>query len=896
MTDSQYHLLAVEDNPDQLRLIRDLFTLHPAARNNFLLTTVERLADALQEVAKASFDAALVDLNLPDSTGVDTFRKLHAAAPDMPIAIWSAHVDERVALGAVRAGAQEYLLKGEVSPTQLLRTMRHIIERARLHREALAAQARADSANRRVIAHIETMSAGFLALDNDYRVTYVNAAVEQMSGLSREQMVGRIIWDVFPDTVGTVFYENARIAIEERRPVSYEAYYPRLDLWVAVRAYPDEDGVFSYVTDITASKRFQTEIAERERHIRAILDSTPDCVKLIDVQGVVTEMNAAGLELLEATSADVVGHSICNFVVPEHHERMNSLIADVFTGARGTVEFEIIGKLGTRRWVSMRAAPLRGNDDRIIAALAITRDVSQQKRTERALQESEEYFRLLVDNLSDAVALTDPKGKILYISNVSEQILGFKPEEVIGRICWDFVHPDDAPGLQTRALERLEGDDKPAHSEVRMRHADGEWRFIQVRARLYPGGRYGEPDLLVTLRDITESKRIEQDLERAQDQLLHVQKLEAVGRLAGGVAHDFNNLLTAIGGHADLLLEQVANDAAARAELEEIKHGVGRAAALTRQLLAFSRKQMLQPVVLDLNTVVNDMRKLLSRLIGENIDLVTMSTTSDAAMTADRGQIEQVIMNLVVNARDAMPRGGRVTLTTKLCNVTETQPHRSGAAAGEYVCISVADTGGGMGKEVLDHIFEPFYTTKEIGKGTGLGLATVYGIVKQSGGYIDVYSTIGEGTRFELLFPHVELHRVRTQLPIRTGPEQPGTGSILIVEDEKAVRNVACRVLRRAGYDVIAANDGMDALEIGEDRLAAIDLVLTDVVMPRLNGPELVARLRAMRPELRVLFTSGYTDAAAFPQGAIGVGVAFLEKPFTPASLLEAVRSAIQHD
>ncbi|MGQ0814650.1 MAG: response regulator [Gemmatimonadota bacterium] len=432
-------------------------------------------------------------------------------------------------------------------------------------------------------------------------------------------------------------------------------------------------------------------------------------------------------------------------------------------------------------------------------------------------------------------------------------------------------------------------------------HADEETALTAMREGAHeylPKGDISPLQLVRTMRHLIERVRaerkaglIENALRRTQQELLHIQKLEAVGRLAGGVAHDFNNLLTAIGGNADLLLEHFGDNDEARAEIDEIKHGVERAAALTRQLLAFSRKQVMQPVVLDLRSVVNDMHRLLSRLIGENIDLVTPTSFTTATVRADRGQIEQVIMNLVVNARDAMPRGGRITISIDDVVVTESNQHAAGAPSGSYVRITVADTGVGMRPEVMEHIFEPFFTTKEVGKGTGLGLATVYGIVKQSGGYISVSSGAEQGTTFELLLPHVkESADVGAVAPRPVADGEP-LGTILIVEDEKAVRDVAYRVLTRAGYEVIAVADGIEALEIGRG-LDAVDVVVTDVIMPRLNGPDLVARLRAIRPDIRVLFTSGYTDNAIFPQGYVSADAGFLAKPFTPASLLEAIRRA----
>ena len=400
-----------------------------------------------------------------------------------------------------------------------------------------------------------------------------------------------------------------------------------------------------------------------------------------------------------------------------------------------------------------------------------------------------------------------------------------------------------------------------------------------------------QPSQLVrALRHIVERVRMGAELRRTQQELLHAQKLEAVGRLAGGVAHDFNNLLTVIGGHADLLVDLFKNNPEAHAEIDEIRRGVDRAAALTRQLLTFSRKGVTQLVTLDLRTVITEMRKLLARLIGEDIEIITQTNDVPALIRADRGQIEQVVVNLVVNSRDAMPHGGRITIATDLLDVTTSSPHASGATDGAYVRLTVADTGTGMNSEVLAHIFEPFYTTKEVGKGTGLGLATVYGIMKQGGGFISLTTAPDAGTTFELLFPRdVEAHAA-PQLPIRGPREGKQTGTVLVVEDDVSVREVVCRVLQRAGYKVMTASNGEEGLRLAERELDRIDLILTDVIMPRLHGPDMVDRLRAKRPDVRVLFTSGYTANALRADLS---SVNFLEKPFTASALVAAVHRAL---
>ena len=882
-----YSILIVEDSEFQLELLREYFHLQPLMHAAFDVAFATTLVEAIATVQQRSFDAVLLDLSLPDSTGIETFRRMQAASDGTPVIVWSADSDEDIALTAMREGAQEYLLKGEITHAQLVRSMRHIIERARADREMRKARTQAE----RLQQHIESMTSGFAVYDHDFRITYINHALAEMVGSRVEDLTGRILWDAFPDARGTAYDVELNAAMRERHPVAFEMHYQPLDLWVEVRADPVPEGLVVYINDITETKHARAELADRERRISTILESTPDCVKLIDTDGIVLQMNNMGLQLLEADADEVIGRSILNFIPEEHHARVIAMSEDVFGGGSVTAEYEIITLTGSRRWVNTRAVPLRDNEGAITAALCVTRDVTMQKHTEHALQESEEYFRLLVDNLSDAVSLIDPSGRILYLSNVIEEVLGYKPDEALGDYCWDWVHPDDVDLLRKRAIERLRGDETPVFSEVRMRHRDGGWRDIQMRARAYPGGRYGEPALLITLRDVTEAKRTQEDLHRTQQELLHAQKLEAIGRLAGGVAHDFNNLLTAIGGHADLLRDQLAGDVDVLAELDEIKHGVNRAASLTRQLLAFGRKQVMQPVVIDLNDVIDSLRKMLARLIGENIDLVMATRAPDATIRADRGQIEQVLMNLAVNARDAMPRGGRITIATDHVTIGGVTPHVSGAVPGDYVRMQVADTGVGMSKDVLELIFEPFFTTKDVGKGTGLGLATVYGIVRQSGGYITVSSKPQEGSTFELLFPRVQGKADRSALPIRAVDEERATGTVLVVEDERAVRDVACRVLRRAGYQVLSAADGMEALELGSESLAGVDLVLTDVIMPRLNGPDLVIKLREMQPDVRVLFTSGYTDNAVFP--APLDNLAFLEKPFTPATLLQAVRSAI---
>jgi signal transduction histidine kinase/ActR/RegA family two-component response regulator len=395
-------------------------------------------------------------------------------------------------------------------------------------------------------------------------------------------------------------------------------------------------------------------------------------------------------------------------------------------------------------------------------------------------------------------------------------------------------------------------------------------------------------------RLLHESRRAYDELAQAQGQLEQAQKMDAIGRLAGGVAHDFNNLLTVILGRTDIILRQLKTEDPIRRGIELIQRTAGRAAELTKQLLAFSRKQVLEAVVLDLGAVTTDMREMLARLIGEDIALVTNSAPGLGHVKADRGQIEQVVMNLAINARDAMPKGGHLIVETENVELDAEYVRRHmGARPGLHVMLAVSDSGVGIPREHQRHIFEPFFTTKEQGKGTGLGLATVYGIVKQSGGYIEVDSEPGRGTTFRIYLPRVDAAAPAVDRAGRPVTPTGGTETILLVEDEEGVRELARDILRASGYTVIEARNGPEALLLCEHHRGPIDLLLTDVVMPQMSGRELAERVGPLRPNLSVLYMSGYTDDAVIRHGVLGADTAFLQKPFTPAALVQRVRETL---
>ena len=507
----------------------------------------------------------------------------------------------------------------------------------------------------------------------------------------------------------------------------------------------------------------------------------------------------------------------------------------------------------------------------------------------RALVEREELFRLISENAADMIAVVDVEGRRLYNSPSYGKILGYTPQDLEDMPSIEQIHPDDRERVDKAAQEaKLTGAGQSV--EYRMRHKNGGWRTLESKASTILNEHGAVERLVIVNRDVTERKQLE-------DQFRQAQKMEAVGRLSGGVAHDFNNLLGVIIGYGEVLQEKLpAADEAVRVSVEQVLKAGHRAASLTRQLLAFSRQQALDPKVMDLNAVVRDMEKMLQRLIGEDMKLKTDLEPGLGRIKADQSQIEQAILNLAVNARDAMPAGGKLTLATSNFHMDKDFIRRYPypVQVGDYVLLTVADNGMGMDAATQARIFEPFFTTKEVGKGTGLGLSMVYGIVKQSGGYIEVSSELGSGATFKIYLPAVDA-------PVAVAPKSGlavslrGSETILVAEDEPSLRGLTVQLLRSCGYTVLEANSGEEALKISQEAGGTIHLLLTDVVMPGISGRVLADQLAKQRPEMRVVYASGYTGQAVGAHGVLDEGSHFLPKPFTKEALARKVRAALDN-
>jgi two-component system, cell cycle sensor histidine kinase and response regulator CckA len=636
-------------------------------------------------------------------------------------------------------------------------------------------------------------------------------------------------------------------------------------------------------------------LSKVEERYRDFFENAKDAIFVHDLSGRYTMVNKAGEALIGYTRDELLRMTIFDVVPLLHLHQIQSRLKKKLADHVATVyEVEVIRKDGTRVPVEVSSRLIYENGV-AVAVQGTARDISERWQTLQALRESEERFRNLFENAKDTVFTCDLEGNFTSINPAGERLTEYSVEEMLKSDFSLVVAPEYVKSVQEMVVAKAGGDVATIYElEIITKSGQRVWVEISSRTIHSQGKPVGVQGIA---RDISERKRAEEARHASQLRLQQSQKLEAIGELAGGVAHDFNNLLTAIIGYTDLSLKRAGLENSIHGNLEETRKAAERAAALIRQLLAFSRKQILEPKVLDLNLVVQDMHKMLKRLIGENIDLATRPAENLGRVKADPSQVEQIIMNLVVNARDAMPRGGKVMIETanaKLDNHNALK-HVS-IKTGEYVMLAVTDTGSGMDRETQARIFEPFFTTKEIGKGTGLGLSTVYGIVKQSGGNIWVYSEPGMGTVFKVYLPRIDAAAITVEKMEQEALAPLGSETILLVEDEDTVRGLTRKVLMQAGYKVLDAKGGDEALRLCRAHTGSIDLLLTDVVMPGISGKEVADRLSKLRPTTRVLFMSGYTDEAIVQHGVLDANVQFLQKPFTWSGLAKKVRDVLDRN
>jgi PAS domain S-box-containing protein len=639
------------------------------------------------------------------------------------------------------------------------------------------------------------------------------------------------------------------------------------------------------------SRRERRKAEQDIRQLAALVQSSGDAILSMTVDGVMTSWNPAAERLFGWSAIEAIGRPASSLAPPDRVAEWNEIMERLRGGAQ-LEQFETVrvSKEGKQIEVSVSLSPIHDQSGQLIGASKTVRDITERKHLEDQFRQAQRRLQHVLAS-SPAVLFTvaiaaDQTWGITWTSDNLPEILGYSPSAALGMDWWQGnIHPEDRDKVVAQFLADLPSQARSTH-EYRFRHGDGSYRWTRGELRLIRDDAGKAVEAVGSWSDITERKNLE-------DQFRQAQKMEAVGRLAGGVAHDFNNLLTIINGYGELVLGKLSPADPSRALIREIVAAGDRAAGLTRQLLTFSRKAIIEPKILDLEVVVADVDKMLRRILGEDIQLAIVVDPELGTVKADPGQIEQVVMNLVVNARDAMPQGGQLTVEVRNAELDEAYAREHlDARPGPHVMLAVSDTGCGMDQATMTRLFEPFFSTKGE-KGTGLGLATVHGIVKQSGGHVGVYSEVGRGTTFKVYLPRL----AQRAPPEKSRPEPAaiprGSETVLLVEDEDGVRALSRHVLLSSGYIVLEAHDGVEAIRVAEQHTGRIDLLLTDVVMPRMSGREVAERLAGMHAGMKVLFLSGYTDDAVVRHGILEAEVAFLQKPFSPGSLATKVREVL---
>jgi PAS domain S-box-containing protein len=659
----------------------------------------------------------------------------------------------------------------------------------------------------------------------------------------------------------------------------------------------DDSGSVTHVVeairDVTDLIQAYEALQESEEKYRLLVENANEAIFVIQ-DGMLRFFNIKNIELIGYSKEELTSTPFINFVHPDDREVTLGRHLKRIRGEElpGVNVFRIIDKAGNIKWAEVNSVLISWEGRPAI--LNFLNDITERKQAEGALRQSEEKYRNVLENIEDGYYEVDIAGNFTFFNDSMCQIYGYPREELMGMSDRQYTDQENAKKLFQAFNKVYRTGESTEELDWEIIRKDGARRSIEASVSLIEdssGNRIGFRGLI---RDVTERKRAEEEKATLQEQLRQSQKIEAIGRLAGGIAHDFNNLLTVIKGYSQLSLIELKEGDPLKGNIEEVKKAADRAADLTRQLLAFSRRQILEMRVLDLNTVLRDLDKMLHRLIGEDIELVTVFTDDLGRVKTDPGWVEQIIMNLAVNARDAMPSVGKLTIETANVELDGAYARDHIAVTpGRYVMLSVSDTGVGMTPEVRQQVFEPFFTTKEKGKGTGLGLSTVYGIVKQSGGNIWVYSEPGQGTTFKIYLPRVDepLEEIKERVVKEELPH--GSETILVVEDEEEVRKLAVRILQRQGYTVLDAPDGDGALVICGERKDPIHLILTDVVMPGMSGRQLADRLGSFHPEMKVLYMSGYTDNAITHHGVLEKGMNYIQKPFTVDGLIRKVREVL---
>jgi two-component system, cell cycle sensor histidine kinase and response regulator CckA len=736
-----------------------------------------------------------------------------------------------------------------------------------------------------------------VAILQDSHFVFCNNAYSEMTGYSIDEVLS-----FSKEEIGTPVHPEDRAIVAKRyrarsagKPAipRYEHRGIKKDgtmFWVEVYAshivYKGKPAIQLVFLDITERKQAEKALRESEERFQLIANTIDEIFWIADADGNTTYISPSH-ERIWGTPVNAFYDSSKPFfdqVHPDDRDRVAAIASQMKMGKPFEYEHRIIRPDGAIRHLWSRCYPVPDSSGRIKCYVGVKQDITARSNAEEALKESREYLHQIINSLGDPLFVKDHQHRFVLVNDSLCELSGKRREELLGVAMYSVLPPELASSLWNQEQDIFETG-RQCVMEENVPDGKGIIHTVLTKKTLLTDKK-GTRQIVGVLRDITEYKNL-------QAQFMQSQKMEAVGLLAGGVAHDFNNLLTVIKGYTEMLLVELDPKDARKEEVQQIAAAAEQAASLTSQLLAFSRKQILKPTVMNLNTILDEMGKMIRRLIGEDIELATIAQPGLRKIHADPTQIQQILLNIVVNARDAMPKGGKLIIETANADLDDSyiREHPE-VKEGPYVMLAISDTGIGMDNETQARIFEPFFTSKPQGEGTGLGLSTVYGIVRQSGGYIWIYSELGKGTAFKIYFPSVEAEASIEDEIIAT-QEFKGSETVLVVEDDAFVRKFVRRTLHQKGYTVLDAANGKTALSLARKYAGEIHLVISDVVMPGMSGSELIPQLEASRPGIKTLYISGYTDRAIVHHGILDSGIAFLQKPFTTENLLQKIREMI---